>query len=130
MAAGAGALQGLSNALHAETLACMKALELATSLGMQRIIIELDAQNLVSALMSDTYDRSELGACFKEIRSKIACDFVYCDVSKCSRNCNAVADCLSDYGASLSDVQSKLWIDQAPNFVIPLVSGDVPVSEC
>jgi len=27
--------------------------------------------------MSDTYDRAELGACFKETRSKIACDFVY-----------------------------------------------------
>jgi len=46
LAAGAGMLQGVSNALHAETLACMKALELATSLGKlecKRIIIELDA---------------------------------------------------------------------------------------
>jgi hypothetical protein len=78
--------------------------------------------------MSDTYDGAELGACFKEIRSKIACDFVYCDVSKCPRNCNAAADCLSDYGASLSDVQFKLWIDQAPNFVIPLECNSYDLS--
>jgi hypothetical protein len=40
--------------------------------------------------------------------------------------CNVVADCLASFGACLNVGNSRLWLDQAAEFVIPLVSSDLP----
>lgn len=126
LAAGAGALTGISSALHAESVACMKGLELAVFLGMQNVMIETDAAILKTALTSQEYDLSALGVVFKEIRSRMFSEFACCIVSKCQRTCNLVADCLAAHGANSGDVDSSLWLDHAPDFICNLVSGDVP----
>src|SRR5690349_15104639 len=56
LAAGAGVLTGLSSALHAECVACMKDLELTAFLGMQNVMIETDAAILKTTLISQEYD--------------------------------------------------------------------------
>jgi hypothetical protein len=113
---GAGALHQLSNALHGEALACLNGLQLASSLGMQSVILETDAQILAFALTSSTYDRS-----FLEVKSRIYFDFFCCKIFKCSRTWNA--DVLASYGATLDASESGLWPDQAPEFVSTMVSG-------
>ncbi|WVZ54075.1 hypothetical protein U9M48_004939 [Paspalum notatum var. saurae] len=75
LAVEAGALTGLSSALHAETVACMKGLELAAFLGMQNVLIETDAKILKTALTSQEYDLSALGVLFKEIKSRMLSEF-------------------------------------------------------
>jgi len=47
-------------------------------------------------------------------------------ISVCGRACNQVADILAAYGASLDAAASDIFMDHAPEFVIPLVSGDKP----
>lgn len=59
----------LLNAQHAETLASLKALEQAATLGMQRLILETDAINVVNGLAGTSFDRSPLGMMYKEIRA-------------------------------------------------------------
>jgi hypothetical protein len=49
-------LHKLSNTLHAEALTSLNRLQLASSLGMQSVILETNAQILAFALTSSTYD--------------------------------------------------------------------------
>lgn len=46
-------------------------------------------------------------------------------VSVCDRSYNKVANCLVDLGASLPGADSQFWLNQAPEFVLDLVSGDL-----
>ena len=64
-AAGYGPANFLLNAQHAEALACLKALEQAASLGLQRVILESDAINVVNALGGSYFDRSFLSTMFR-----------------------------------------------------------------
>jgi ribonuclease HI len=51
----------MSSALQAEAFACLKGVELAARLGMQYVILETDAANMVKGLTGFSYDRSEHG---------------------------------------------------------------------
>ena len=64
-AAGYSPVNFLLNAQHAEALACLKALEQAASLGLQRVILESDAINVVNALGGSYFDRSFLSTMFR-----------------------------------------------------------------
>jgi ribonuclease HI len=66
--AGAGNLSRVSGALQAETLAVQRSLERVAQLGMSRIILEIDAATLGTALTSMEMDRSPNGCLFKQIR--------------------------------------------------------------
>ena len=79
-----------------------------------------------SALTSEEYDLSDLGVLFREIKSRMVCEFVNCNVLKCHRGCNLVADCLAAHGASSGVADTSLWLDHAPDFICNLVSGDMP----
>jgi hypothetical protein len=46
---------------------------------MQNVIIESDAQTLVSALSSKGFDQSELGMLHREIRSRMGFDSICCN---------------------------------------------------
>lgn len=74
LAAGAGALTGLSFALHAESVACMKGLEVTAFIGMQNVMIEIDAAILKTTLISQEYDLFAL-IVFKEIKSRMFSEF-------------------------------------------------------
>lgn len=57
----------------------------------------------------------------------------YCDmsfnnfvVSVCSRTCNQVEDCLAAYGALWRGLIRVLFMEDVPDFVSHLVSGDMP----
>ena len=89
------------------------------------VLLETDAQILASALTSTSCDRSELGMIFREIKTRMNFDFLCCKISKCSRDCNSIADVLASYGAVLDAGESSLWLDQAPNFVLSMVSGEL-----
>jgi ribonuclease HI len=103
MAAGAGATDFLMNAQHAETVACMKAIEQAAALGMERIVVETDAVNVAIALQDTTFDRSILGTMYREIRSKMMYDFTECSTSHCPRACNSVAHTLAAMSLSCTN---------------------------
>ena len=62
----AGALTGLSSALHAEAIALLKDIGVAIQSGMGRVIFEMDCLQLQQALVSTTMDWGQLGILFRE----------------------------------------------------------------
>ena len=68
IAAGAGSLERVTDALHSEALAMFHAVKAAIQMGCQRVIIETDSLMLKQAVTSDAYDFSQLGAIFRDIK--------------------------------------------------------------
>jgi ribonuclease HI len=64
------------SALHAETIACLQAIQLAVDLGISRIIVKTDAQEVVKAIKSCTYDASVVGHLVDEIKSLLVSNFI------------------------------------------------------
>jgi hypothetical protein len=52
--------------------------------------------------------------------------FIQCTVSVCPRLCNSVADRLATYGVCVVNPGSCIFMNQAPEVVLELVSGDKP----
>ena len=124
--AGAGNFLNVASALQAEALAILRSIERVADLGMTRIILETDAATLGQALRSEVYDRSPNGALFRQIRDVMCSHFIQCTVSVCPRACNSVADKLAAHGASVVSPGSCIFMCHIPDFVLDLVSGDMP----
>ena len=88
---GAGQLDYVQDALHAETEACLQALNLAQQWGMQRVQIETDSQILVQAINARDYDLSPNGVLFREIKAVAFLNFTSFSISFSPRTCNKVA---------------------------------------
>ena len=122
---GAGSFPRVANALQAETLVVKYSLQRAADLGMTRIVLETDASIVGRALMSTDFDRSPNGCLFRQIHELMMSQFAFCSVSVCARSCNKVADSLASYGCTL-EKGSCMYMNYAPDFVLALVSGDLP----
>jgi hypothetical protein len=61
-------LNGCSDALEAETLACQEGLLLAFQWSEKPVIVELDCSSLVEALTKDSQDRSSITYLISEIK--------------------------------------------------------------
>jgi ribonuclease HI len=70
------------NAQHAEALACLKGLEQAAAMGLQRIILETDATVVANGIRENCINRSVLSTLFREIRTNVLYDFVTCSISR------------------------------------------------
>lgn len=125
MAAGAGATEFLMNAQHAEAVACFEGIKHATRMGLDKIIVELDAATVVDAIRNSECDRSPLAMLFREIRIRLMYDFSITSVSHCPRACNAVAHTLAAIGLKC-DSNPLIWHEYVPEFVSVLVSRELP----
>ena len=99
--------------------------EQVPQLGKSRIILETDTATPGTTLTSTENDRSPNGCLFKQIREFMFSNFVHCIVSICSRLCNRVEDSLASHGACNLKPDSHVYLSQAPDFVMPLVSDDL-----
>ncbi|RLN12582.1 hypothetical protein C2845_PM09G13770 [Panicum miliaceum] len=122
---GAGSFPRVASALQAETLAVLRSLQRAAELEMTRLVIETDAATVGRALRSTDLDRSPNGCLFSQIREFMMSQFIHCFVSVCPRSCNMVADSLVGHGCTLEE-GSCMYMSHAPDFVLALVSGDLP----
>ena len=112
LAAGAGNITYAASSLQAEAIAVYKSILQAARLGMTRIILEMDATVLASALKSCCVDQSAIGGLVYQIRDIMCDDFSCCTVSVCNRSCNKVADCLAFYGAYVLFSGSEVFMNQ------------------
>jgi ribonuclease HI len=125
LAGGAWSIPRAANALQAETLGVLISLERVAELGMTRIILETDVALVRKAITSRELDRSPNGCLFRQIREVIMSYFLHCIVTICPRSCNSVADSLASYGCTLEQGSCR-YMSQALDFVLALVSGDLP----
>uniref|UniRef100_A0ACD5VRG9 Uncharacterized protein n=1 Tax=Avena sativa TaxID=4498 RepID=A0ACD5VRG9_AVESA len=123
--AGMGQIDHVADPLHAETIACLKAIEFATELDMGRIIIETDA----TLLKSSEFDLARHGVLFREAKFLLRTNFLDYKVLCCKRVCNTVAHVLATNGARLVSGNVMLWHDHVPDFVSHTVASDQPATD-
>lgn len=91
-------LHRLLDALHAEMMACLKAIEFAADVGMGCIITKTDAYVLLVALQSNEYDASRHGG---EIPLVLWIYFDF-EILQCKHVRNLVAHALATLGAHMA----------------------------
>lgn len=126
LAAFGGKLDHLSGPLHAEAVACVKAVEASAGMGFHRVKFESDAQVLVKALKSDDYERSMIGVLLRETRSLCFENFESFDFGFCTRDYNKVTHELAAYSFR-AGVLTSSWTEQAPDFVSDVVASESAV---
>lgn len=126
MAAGAGNLEFVSDALHAEALAMLHAVNTTNQLGCDREMFETDSVSLKQAVTSEAYDLSTLGDVFREIKFRLRASMSDLCIRHCPRSCNQAAHMLAAHGMVLSMGSCEIWLGQFPNFVLDVVAGDLP----
>nr|XP_045088296.1 uncharacterized protein LOC123496932 [Aegilops tauschii subsp. strangulata] len=124
IAAGAGNLEYLVDALHSEAWAMLYAVDAAIRMGCDRLIIETDSLLLKQAVMSNTYDLSQLGAIFRDIKYQFRVGLSDVSVKHCNRKCNHAAHTLAAHGTTMSRSTWEIWFDKFPSFVSDCVAGD------
>jgi len=124
--AGAGCLNHVMDALHAEMLAAREGVRLAAEAGMGQVILETDAMLVKLALQDDSFRLSALGGIIWEIKTMAESSFNSISVIHCCRSCNQVAHGLAAIGCNCL-VGSSLYWDSVPPEVVDLVAGDSAV---
>jgi ribonuclease HI len=61
------------NVHHAETLACFRGIDHATRMGLDKIIVEMDAATVVDVIRISESDRSPLAMMFRKIYFSVSC---------------------------------------------------------
>jgi len=122
---GAGNLENISDALHAETLALLNVLNATAKMGFNQVIFEMDSAVLKQAISSEDYDLAPLGALFQEIKFQLRVAFENVNPYVCHRSCNNAAHVLAAHGASLGDGKYEIWLGQFPELVLNSVAGDL-----
>lgn len=120
----AGAGNESLNALMAETVACVKALEAAEAHGISRVQIETDSSQLCEALKSTTRDLEPSGMMFRYIREFLVDQFVCSSICNVPCVCNAAAHELARLGIMWDPGQSMLWQDDLQENVKKVVTRD------
>ncbi|KAM0894601.1 hypothetical protein ACQ4PT_024360 [Festuca glaucescens] len=75
IAAGAGNLERVSDALHAEAQAMLHATIIASHMGCQNVVFETDSAQLKHAVTTEDYNLSPLAAMFREIKFHLSVGF-------------------------------------------------------
>ncbi|CAM0877970.1 unnamed protein product [Alopecurus aequalis] len=121
----AGSSQHLTNALHAEAIALLKAIELAEQLGMGRVIFSTDSKCLQQAVTSTVQDRGPLGILFREAKFLLSLGFLEYQVVFNSRSCNNPAHVLAQLGMSEVSGSHAVWLTDPPIDVTRAVADDL-----
>lgn len=120
-AAAARWLEDVSDSLSAEAMAAKEGLELAQEIGLNRVILEVDSQELVNMLKNLTSFRSSIGGLCFDI-SELGRSFSEFDVKWVRREANMVAHVCAATVSALE--RSFFWIDFVPDWLVSLAAAD------
>ncbi|VAI32776.1 unnamed protein product [Triticum turgidum subsp. durum] len=123
-----GQIHFLTDALHAETITCLKGIEFTAVVGFGSIIIETDSTMLASALLSNELDTARIGVLFREAKFLLFTSFIEFKVHVCKRVCNSVAHLLATHGVHMSEGGTMYWHDVVPGIVSSVVAIDLAAS--
>lgn len=99
---GYGRLNNVMEASHAEVIAALQALQRASDMGMQNVILETDAAAVVDAVNSHQLDRGSASGLLWELKESLCCNFRCNRIVFNPRSCNQVAHSLAASGAGLN----------------------------
>ena len=115
-------LPQLHNPLEIEARASSSALQLATDLGFNWVVLEGDSQVLMHALADDTPFLSTIGLLIDDVRFNAAL-FTNLHYSHVKRKGNMVAHSLACYALTISNF--VVWIEDIPPLFVSTVLSDI-----
>jgi hypothetical protein len=124
IAAGAGALSHIRDALQAEVHASIRGVQVASEKGITKIILETDSLILKQALQNDSHRLSEAGGDIYELKILLMSSFDNFVCVFVPRSCNKVAHNLAAIGGLCSQGGEVHW-DCTPPDVSDLVASDI-----
>jgi len=124
---GYGRLNNVMEASHAEVIAALQALQRATDMGMQNVILVTDAAAVVDAVNSHQLDRGSASGLLWELKESLCCNFRCSRIVFNRRSCNQVAHSLAASGAGLN-LGTGPVVDSIPTCVNVLVAIDMAQS--
>ena len=105
-----------------EALACWKAIEFATKIGLQRVIVERDSAMVINALNQNNAGLSSYSVVIEDICS-LALVFESCVFAHTSQVCNSVADAIAKKTKAFRSAQ--VWLNDPPDDIVSLLLFDV-----
>ena len=72
---GRGKINNVLSAFHAELIACLQGIQVATNLGIRNLILETDAMNVQKAILSRSYDVRPEEALIEELKAMAMLNF-------------------------------------------------------
>lgn len=117
-------LNHVVDAQMAEAYALKHGLELAQSLGMNRIQIQTDCLEVVETMKDGGFSANSAAAIYDEVCSTWR-DFVDISINHADREANMVAHYLARQAFDFKS--SCIWIDECPDFLLGAVARDVTI---
>ena len=125
VAARSGRSDHVADAFGAELLVIPKAIDIASELGVVRLIVETDALLVEQALNRRGLDFSKQAQLIEDLKLQMNLWFASCDVLHCRREANVPAHQLAQLGLSLPTVGVRVSDDDVPDLVADAVMGDL-----
>ena len=92
------------------------------------MLFETDCSNLQNAVTSSSYDLSQLGVLFSDMRFQIRINFLDASVVFAPTGCNKPAHELAALGVGVAAENQVFWTSSYPSIVTRLVTSDSAVS--
>ncbi|XBJ06330.1 hypothetical protein VPH35_024970 [Triticum aestivum] len=108
----------MADAFQSEAMAMLYAINIASQMGCDRVLLETDSVQLRKVVASEEYDLSTLGSIVREIKYQLHVGFADVCVVNCPRACNLVAHGLASFGARLNSDECVTWLGDLPEFVL------------
>lgn len=125
---GRGKVNHLLSPFHAEFIACLQGIQLAVNLGIGRIIVQTDAQEVVKAINSMAYDDSVVGHLIAKVKSLLGSNFLSYECVFVGRECNQAAHELAALG-HLCIEGEELVTSSPPESVSVIVANNLLANE-
>jgi ribonuclease HI len=121
---GSGRAPFAINPIQMELIASIEGVKATISLGVNNIILEIDAQQVVWAIQGDDFRLAVVGGLVHELKELVVENFASFLVKYAPRDCNRVAHELASIGSRSHDLAPSV-LAGVPNCIMVLVSGDL-----
>lgn len=121
MAAMLQTVDGVQDSVLIESLAALRALEVASSIGYDRVVLEGDALGIINAIAREDEDFSAIGNIILEIKLR-AREFQSFSVNHVKHATNEIAHKTAKYAFVLRDL--NVWMEDPPLFLTDVLLQD------
>ena len=111
-----------SSVAELEALACLRAMQFASEIGLTRVVFEGDSAAVIDALRQGSGEFTCYGNVLDDIRVHVSA-FQFFDFNLVNRLCNSIADALAKKASSVVGLQ--VWLGDLPTDIAPLLFRDV-----
>ena len=101
-------------------LACLRAVQFASEIGLTRVVFEGDSAAVIDALRQGSGEFTYYGNVLDDIRVHVSA-FQFFDFNLVNRLCNSIADAKK----ASSVVGLQVWLGDLPTDIAPLLFHDV-----